>query len=129
VGLTQLARLAANLGHRRRIAEVYHELFAPHGFRVPVPPPTASPAYVRYPVWVQDRNAVQKATQTRLVLGTWFTSVLEESVDPRYGGYLPGSCPRAEEAARHLVNLPTHDRVTPRDAAEIAARVIQAAYR
>jgi len=85
VGLTQLAALAANLGHRRRIAEVYRELLAPHGFRLPAPPPTASPAYVRYPVWVQDRSTVQRAMATRAVLGTWFTSVLEESVDPRYG--------------------------------------------
>lgn len=126
VGLTQLAKLAANLDHRRRIAEVYQDLLAPYGFRLPAPPPTASPAYVRYPVWAQDRSLVQKATQTRFVLGTWFTSVLEESVDPRYGDYLPGSCPRAEDAARHLINLPTHGRVTERDAAEMAARVIAA---
>jgi perosamine synthetase len=126
VGLTQLAKLAANLDHRRRIAEVYQNLLAPHGFRLPAPPPTASPVYVRYPVWVKDRSVVQKATQARFVLGTWFTSVLEESVDPRYGDYLPGSCPRAEDAARHLINLPTHGRVTERDAAEMAARVIAA---
>ncbi len=107
VGLTQLAGLASNLEHRRRIA-------------------SASPAYVRYPVWVEDRSAVQRAMATRAVLGTWFTSVLEESVDPRYGDYLPGSCPRAEDAARHLVNLPTHGRVKDRDAAELAARVIAA---
>lgn len=129
VGLTQLAALAANLDHRRRIAGLYQDLLAPHGFRLPAPPPAARPAYVRYPVWVPDRYVVQKATNRRLVLGTWFTSVLEESVDPRYGDYLPGSCPRAEDAARHLINLPTHGRVTERDAADIAARVIQAAYR
>lgn len=126
VGLTQLATLEANLDHRRRIAELYQDLLAPYGFRLPAPPPTASPAYVRYPVWVRDRYAMQKATQRRFVLGTWFTSVLEESVDPRYGDYLPGSCPRAEDAARHLINLPTHRRVAERDAAEIAARVIAA---
>jgi perosamine synthetase len=126
VGLRQLAGLASNLGHRRRIAARYQELLAPHGFRLPAPPPTASPAYVRYPVWVKDRTAVQRTMATRAVLGTWFTSVLEESVDPRYGDYLPGSCPRAEDAARHLVNLPTHGRVNDRDAAEIAARVIAA---
>lgn len=124
VGLTQLAALAANLDHRQRIAKVYQELLASNGFRLPVSPTTAIPAYVRYPVWVADRSAVQKAMRARLVLGTWFTSVLEESVDPRYGDYLPGSCPCAEEVARHLVNLPTHGRVTERDAAEIAARLI-----
>ena len=86
----------------------------------------ARPAYVRYPVWVDDRPAVRRAMASRAVLGTWFTSVLEEAADPGTCGYVPGTCPRAEDAARHLVNLPTHSRVTMRDAEEIAARVIAA---
>ena len=124
LGLTQLDGLAANLAHRRRIAARYQALLAPHGFRLPEPPPASMPAYVRYPVWAEDRPAVQRAMATRAVLGTWFTSVLEEAADPRYGGYLPGDCPHAEDAARHLVNLPTHLRVGDRDADEIAARLI-----
>jgi dTDP-4-amino-4,6-dideoxygalactose transaminase len=126
VGLTQLAGLEANLAHRRHVAEHYRALLAPYGFRLPQPPPGSSPAYVRFPLWVQDRPAAERAMGTRAVLGTWFTSVLEEAVDPRYGGYVRGSCPRAEDAARHLVNLPTHGRVTERDAEELAARVIAA---
>lgn len=124
VGLTQLATLAENLAHRRRIALRYQALLAPHGFPLPEPPPAAAPAYVRYPVWVADRPAAERAMGTRAVLGTWFTSVLEEVVDPRYCGYIPGSCPNAERAARHLVNLPTHGRVGECDAEEIAARII-----
>ncbi len=123
VGLTQLAALAGNLAHRRRIALRYRSLLAPHGFALPEPPPMAGPAYVRYPVWVADRQAAQRAMGTRAVLGTWFTSVLEEAADPRYCDYPPGSCPRAERAAQHLVNLPTHGRVTERDAAELAVRI------
>jgi dTDP-4-amino-4,6-dideoxygalactose transaminase len=126
VGLTQLAALDTNLAHRRRIAEQYRALLAPYGFRLPDPPPGSRPAYVRYPVWVEDRPGAQRAMAGRAVLGTWFTSVLEESVHSRYGGYVPGSCPRAEEATRHLVNLPTHGRVDERDAEEIAARIISA---
>jgi perosamine synthetase len=126
VGLTQLAGLAANLAHRHLIAERYGALLAPHGFALPKPPAASRPAYVRYPVWVEDRAAAERAMGSRAVLGTWFTSVLEEAVDPRYGGYLEGSCPRAEDAARHLVNLPTHPRVDERDAAEIAARLVSA---
>ncbi len=126
VGLTQLATLDGNLAHRRGIAGLYRSLLAPHGFRLPEPPPKAATAYVRYPVWVDDRRAVQRAMARRAVLGTWFTSVLEEAVDHGCGGYRLGSCPRAEDAARHLVNLPTHGRVTERDAEERAARVISA---
>jgi perosamine synthetase len=123
VGLTQLASLAENLAHRRRIAARYEALLAPLGFRLPAPPPAAAPAYVRYPVWVEDRVAAQRAMAARAVLGTWFTSVLEEAADPRCGAYRPGSCPRAEDAARHLVNLPTHARISERDAEEIASRI------
>ena len=47
--------------------------------------------------------------------GTWFTSVQEEAVRPTINGYVEGTCPRAERAARELVNLPTHERVTDRD--------------
>ena len=126
MGLTQLAGLAANLAHRRLIAERYRALLAPRGFVLPEPPAASRPAYVRYPVWVEDRAAAERAMGSRAVLGTWFTSVLEEAMDPRYGGYLEGSCPRAEDAARHLVNLPTHPRVDERDAAEIAARLDRA---
>ncbi len=126
VGLTQLAMLGANLAHRRLVAERYQALLAPHGFRLPEPPPASVPAYVRYPIWVEDRQAVLRTMGARAVLGTWFTSVLEEAVDPRFGGYLPGTCPRAEDAARHLVNLPTHARVDERDAAEIADRIVSA---
>lgn len=127
VGLTQLQGLADNLAHRRRIADRYRLLLAPHGFRLPEPPDGADAVYVRYPVWVGDRPATEAAMTRRLVLGTWFTSVLEEAVDPRYGAYVKGSCPRAEEAAQHLVNLPTHPRVSLRDADEIAGRLVAVA--
>lgn len=127
VGLTQLAGLEANLAHRRRIAGLYRALLEPSDLGLPQPPEASVPAYVRYPVWVEDPAAVERAVAARAVLGRWFTSVLEEAVDPRCGGYVPGSCPRAEDAARHLVNLPTHPRVSDRDAGEIAARVIAAA--
>jgi dTDP-4-amino-4,6-dideoxygalactose transaminase len=55
------------------------------------------------------------------VLGTWFTSVLEEGASPAAGGYALGSCPAAELAAKHLVNLPTHLRVQPDDVEAITS--------
>ena len=55
------------------------------------------------------------------VVGTWFTSVLEEAEPPEAVGYVPGSCPHAEQAARHLINLPTHSRVSERDVRTLTA--------
>lgn len=116
VGLQQLRQLDANLDHRRWISEVYAELLAERGLRGPSVPDSGQPALVRYPVWVEDRRAVERALAPLAVPGTWFTSVLEEAVSPLSGDYADGSCPRAELASSHLYNLPTHPRVQRRDA-------------
>jgi dTDP-4-amino-4,6-dideoxygalactose transaminase len=70
---------------------------------------------VRFPLVVRDRPAAISRAASHAVLGTWFTSVLEESASPAHAGYVAGSCPTAEAASRHLVNLPTHPRVRPAD--------------
>lgn len=127
LGLRQLARLDANLAHRRMLADHYCRRLQACGLPVPVHPTPAEPAFVRYPMWVPDRAAAARAAAPHAVLGTWFTSVLEEAESPAAGAYRSGTCPRAEAAARHLVNLPTHPRVTVADADAIVAAVVTAA--
>ena len=119
IALAQLARLDENLAHRRRVAAEYAAALAPMGFIAPVVADDAQPAWVRYPVRVADRDAAIRALRRRTVPGTWFTSVQEEAVRPTINGYVAGTCPRAEQAARELVNLPTHPRVSAKDVAAI----------
>lgn len=126
LGLHQLRRLEANLAHRRAVAQAYGERLSREGFATPCPPAKAEPAYVRYPVWVKDRDATEGATARHVVLGKWFTSVLEEAVSPVYGDYETGSCPRAEAAAVHLSNLPTHQRVSMQDVKAITSALVSA---
>lgn len=121
VGVRQLHRLDANLEHRRRIAAVYASGL-PDGHRVEVPT-VADPSWVRYPLVVSDRDAAEEACRASTVLGNWFTSVLEESHSPEVAGYEQGSCPVAERLCSHLVNLPTHQRVSESDARAIMAAV------
>jgi dTDP-4-amino-4,6-dideoxygalactose transaminase len=90
------------------------------GFVAPIVAADAESAWVRYPVRVADRDAAIETLRRRTVPGTWFTSVQEEAVRSTINGYVAGSCPNAETAARQLVNLPTHPRVSLRDAAAIA---------
>lgn len=120
VGLHQLERLQENLAHRRQIARIYADAL-PDACRVHVPD-GAGPTWVRYPILVGDRVDAVAALAPWSVVGTWFSSVLEESVSPRVAGYVDGSCPAAEVLARHLVNLPTHQRVTEEDARRIGER-------
>jgi dTDP-4-amino-4,6-dideoxygalactose transaminase len=119
----QLGRLAQNIAHRHRIAEAYAKQLSAYRDRLPRPPAKAEPAYVRYPVWVDNRSAAVSAAVRHAVLGTWFTSVLEEAVSPRCGDYHDGSCPNAEAAAHHLINLPTHPRVTMDDVKRIVSAI------
>jgi dTDP-4-amino-4,6-dideoxygalactose transaminase len=115
LALRQLRRLESNLAHRRAVADAYRARLQEQGFKVPKPPSEAVPAFVRFPVWVKDRPKAMRVAAPHVVLGQWFNSVLEESVSPAHGDYEMGTCPRAEAAAEHLVNLPTHQRVNARD--------------
>lgn len=125
LALRQLRRLDANLTHRRLVAEIYRRMLAPLGLRVPDPPENSQPSYVRYPIWVGNRAEAMRAAAPHAVLGQWFNTVLEESIDPQAGLYLPGSCPNAEAAAEHLVNLPTHPRVHREDIVAIVHALSQ----
>lgn len=124
LGLRQLRRLQHNVAHRRAMAEIYREKLSAAGFNVPCPPAGAESAFVRYPIWVEDRAEAIRMANRYAKLGTWFTSVLEEAVTPECCDYVPGSCPRAEAAATHLVNLPTHPLVSPKDAAAIVDAIV-----
>jgi len=126
VGLCQLGNLEKNLGHRELVANVYRDYLSGCGLRLPQAPAKAEPSFVRYPVWVEDRPGVIRTLAPHAMLGKWFTSVLQEAESPEVAGYEPGSCPRAEQAARHLINLPTHPRVNERDARMLATALIKA---
>jgi len=129
LALRQLRRLDANLAHRQRVASTVDRWLRDRQLATPQVPAAARPAFVRYPIWVENRAAAIAATQPDVVLGTWFTSVLQDAASPEHGDYQAGSCPRAESAAQHLVNLPTHMRVTQQDAERIISRVAAAPLR
>ena len=120
IALRQLARLGENLAHRRAMAAEYRAALEPLGFAPPEVARDVEPAWVRYPVRVADREAAIRALRPLVVPGTWFTSVQEEAVRATINGYATGSCPTAERAARELINLPTHGRVTRDDVARLA---------
>jgi perosamine synthetase len=128
LALRQLRRLGANIAHRRSVAAVYADRLASLGVRVPRVDPQALPAFLRYPVWVADRATAEKQVSQIGVIGTWFTSVLEEAASPASGDYDPGLCPQAELAAKHLVNLPTHPRVSEYDRKVLVDAVVRAEH-
>jgi dTDP-4-amino-4,6-dideoxygalactose transaminase len=123
IGVRQLKNLPDNIRQRDRISSIYEDLLAGGGGGPLRGNIWTRPVLVRYPLLVRDREGLERDSRSDLVLGKWFTSVLEEAEDPGCGDYTLGSCPQAEYLARHLVNLPNHLRVTDRDARRLAALV------
>jgi dTDP-4-amino-4,6-dideoxygalactose transaminase len=110
LGASQLSDLPRNLAHRRRLAEWLEARIG--WYRGALPGPLASQAWLRYSFLVQDRGEFDRRLRARFDVPFWFTSVVYgRDRDLHLVGYEPGSCPVAERAARHVVNLPTHLRI------------------
>lgn len=127
IGLSQLRNLEANLAHRRTVARFYSEQLS--SFGVPRYVTAVSrPTFVRYPVQVSHKDSlVHRARNLGVGLGVWFTSPIHpagSSLEAAH--YKLGSCPRAEEAVEHTVNLSTHQRTTMDDA-ERAVKIVRSA--
>ena len=119
-GLAGAHRLEGNIAHRRDIAKLYDQLLAQAGWPVPA---GMAPVLVRYPVRVGNKaELVAQAPRRGVEIGTWFECPLHPIETPleRYD-YTLGSCPLAEQAAREVVNLPTH----PRTGAAAAKRCVR----
>ena len=68
--------------------------------------------YVRYPIWVADKEKVSNLAEiNRVEIASWYASPVHPYVAEELSsvGYHLGSCPNAEQSSRHIVSLPlTH---------------------
>ena len=116
-GLASLGSIEQDMAHRRSMAEFYASELGGKKTIVRVAE-GSEPVFLRYPVLVGDKDAVLREARLRSAeVGSWFETVLHPATkDLEKAGYIKGSCPAGEEAARTIVNLPTHPRVTIEDA-------------
>lgn len=116
--------------HRRDMAEIYTKKLKDVK-EIELPKQHTSilsdPIFFRYTIEVPDNMAVLKsAKKSGILLGDWYTTVLApKDCSPSSVGYKDGSCIRAEKALSHVVNLPTHQGISKKDAAYIADSIIQ----
>ena len=122
-GLAGISRIDRDNAHRRAIAEIYHRALERIGVARPLEPPHAVHTFLKYPVFVRDRDRLIRAAASRgIALSDWFRS----PIHPVTSGwetwfYEAGSNPVAEERSRRCVNLPTQPGVTPQYAARVVA--------
>ncbi len=118
--LLQLTKLDRYTRVRQQNAQYYTSALAPaRGSTVPAFIPGA--AYLRYPVLVDKPEELCAAARKHgILLGNWYHNNIDPAgVDFRAVGYTVGSCPRAEDTARHIINLPT--RIHAGEAKRVAA--------
>lgn len=106
--LVQLKKLHGYQRTRNKQSEYYRmALKARSG--IALLPNVQEISYLRFPIRVQKtKDLLSKAKHHGILLGNWYHNVIDPlGVDFRAIGYVAGSCPRAEEAAIHIINLPT----------------------
>jgi dTDP-4-amino-4,6-dideoxygalactose transaminase len=113
IGLMQLKRVEADVIQRnrdaRRLEGVAHAL----GWKIPkIDWLGTRPAFLRYPVLVDDRAYWRhRLYEVGIEAGVWFTHPIHPAGSNFHGcGYRPGSCPNAEMAASHSLNIPLNPR-------------------
>lgn len=115
--------LAAELAHRRKIAAIYAENL-PLQWQISA---EGNPSFLRFPITVNDRAAlVNYLRRQHIYIGdTWYDAPIAPASYLARTDYQSGECPRAENWAEHIVNLPTHRHVTPEVARTICAKIKQ----
>lgn len=106
--LAQLKKLHRYQCMRRKQSDYYRVVLKKHP-EVQLLPNFRETSFLRFPIWVENtKDLLSKAKHHGILLGNWYHNVIDPfGVDFRAIGYVVGSCPRAEEAAAHIINLPT----------------------
>lgn len=122
-GLTQLANIAPRQLHRQRLTHFYDTYLQERGWPGMLRHAQAEATLLRYPIRVANKwELLRRAEEARIEMGSWFESVLHPvQMSLERFGYGQGACPRAEQVAQDVVNLPLHARVSLTEAERIAA--------
>ncbi len=98
--LNQLKKLERFNKKRIEVAKIYLEKF-PLNFE-------GEPIFLRFPILIRNRDFVlEKFKKENIYLGDWYKCILDPCSDLKIFDYEIGSCPKAEEITKKIINLPT----------------------
>lgn len=121
LALKQLALLDFFNSHRSKIAAIYADFCRQKGLAFQDLPENAEPVYLRFTILADKAKELRQRAKNRgFIIGDWYYNVIVPP-PPDYEKvyYEKGSCPTAEEMAQKSVNLPTHHKMSVKDAEEL----------
>lgn len=106
--LKQLEKLDQVTRQRKRITDLYNQRLRKKS-HIQIPPKRIGAVFLRFPIEVDNPHVLlQQGKQYGVLLGNWYHNVIDpEGVVFPLVGYQKNSCPKAEQAARRILNLPT----------------------
>ncbi|MBT4153898.1 MAG: aminotransferase class I/II-fold pyridoxal phosphate-dependent enzyme [Candidatus Magasanikbacteria bacterium] len=115
--LPELKRADRLAWHRKKIGRIYKDAFEDDLI--------SGAVFCRYPLLVADSvTAITQIKFRGVLLGDWYsTPIGPKDIDAQQMMYVAGSCPQAEFFASHIVNLPTHKKITERKAQRIVSLI------
>lgn len=125
LGRAEVGRAGANRLHRQQVTRQYLDALPALGFNMPEWPGLNDLMILRLPLRVANKQeALERAASYGVEIGSWFECPLHPiETDQKAFGYNDGDCPQAEKAAREVINLPTHRRVSEKDVKKTLAFV------
>lgn len=114
----QLGKLPVLNIHRREIAQFYRDSLTKTKNVKVLSLPSES-IYLRFPILTEEPLLLAKEAKKRgILLGNWYHNVIDPmGVDFKKVFYEFNSCPKAEDTAKHILNLPTN--ISTEDAREV----------
>lgn len=116
LALLQLRKQKEYNRTRCEIVEFYNENLTQKDFPIKYTNPL-----LRFPFIASDKKkALEYFAKKGVYLGDWYSQVIDPiGVDLKKLQYTKGSCPKAEEMATKLINLPTYPTMTIKDAEKV----------
>ncbi len=112
VGLTQMQNLDKNIQHRKKVAKYYNDIL---NIYTDDYINNSKNIFLRYSFLVNNRDKWEKKFSKVIELSSWFKSVTEGR-DSNFEEifYKIGSNTVSENATKHVLNLPTHNKINPK---------------
>ena len=125
LALNQFKRFDKIISHRRNVALTYDRTLN-QKFKLVTINDINNSSNLRFPLWVENRDELEKklTNHSFYLMDHWYDAPVSPGwVDNSEVKYRPGSCPNAEELAKHIFNLPTHINISKKEAERLAKLV------